>query len=150
MSTPQEFLLHKGAQSREQQRRSFGIKQSPNFKLGGNNNSNSNTNFRSANSRSNLQHKIHYNSQPPGFSDWDRASSTTPPPISKRDDSFSQSISSSSTTISSIGLPPEELLRDMALSAVQTVTNGVNEQERIADTPNGAARKGGVRIAARP
>ena len=48
MSTPQEFLLHKGAQSREQQRRSFGIKQSPNFKLGGNNNSNSNTNFRSA------------------------------------------------------------------------------------------------------
>ena len=137
MSTPQEFLLHKGAQSREQQRRSFGIKQSPNFKLGGNNNSNSNTNFRSANSRSNLQHKIHYNSQPPGFSDWDRASSTTPPPISKRDDSFSQSISSSSTTISSIGLPPEELLRDMALSAVQTVTNGVNEQERTADTPNG-------------
>ena len=51
----------------------------------------------------------------------------TPPPITKVDDSFSQSTSSSSTTISSIGLPPEELLRDMALSAVQTVTNGVND-----------------------
>ena len=118
--TPQEFLLHKGALSREQQRRSFVVKPPSVTKNAiGNRRSNSNLT------------KIHYNSQPAEeISDWHRASSTTGSSTFKRSDSFSQSISSTSTTISSIGLPPEDLLRDMAMSAVQTVTNGVNKSDQ--------------------